>query len=187
MPPGMWEKGEFMSSKVRFSITTNDNAATVISKASAGGTNAALQALERWIGQAVNGSISVNIIAASTAVSATGSVTLSSFVATNTVTVNGTILTGSDTPSGAVQFATGVSDAASATALAACINAHTTLKKVVSAAVDSTTASKVNITCLVPGVIGNLCTLAISANGSVSGANLTGGSEDTNVTIAHGI
>jgi hypothetical protein len=202
-------------------------------------------------------------------VQASGTIAFSSFVATDTVTINGNVLTGSDTPSGASQFLTGVSDESSANALAALINASAlnlivgcvgakrrgtiafssfattnyitvnglvftgktsptdgdkfqfkiggsdsstaenamnailackhpavagisitrststltfnflgTLTLAVSA--NGTATSKtIVIYSLIPGQIGNLCSLAISAHGSVSGANLTGGTEGT--------
>ena len=120
---------------------------------------------------------------------ASGTITLSSFVAINTVTINGTVLTGATSPSGTAQFKIGATDTATAVNLAACINANATLDGQVYA---TSAGAIVTVTCLHYGLLGNLCTLAISANGSISGTNMTGGS-DSAVTgygtaiISHGL
>lgn len=126
-----------------------------------------------------------------------GTITLSSFVADNTVTVNNVVFTGKASPSGAKQFAIGTSDTITAANLRDAISAYG-FGKIVSVSASSavvtvnffdtltlaisangSVAAKISVmTCLIPGQIGNLCTLAIS-NGSVSGANLTGGTEGT--------
>lgn len=205
------------------------------------------------------------------AVQAVGTITFASFVATDTVTVNGVVLTGSDAPSGAAEFRTGVSDEDSANALVALLNASTTNKiagvvgasrratitlssmvsgdtvtingivftcratptgglnidfqlggsdtdtasnlaakinnhpsmvgvtatasagvvtlnnvgasLTVSNSANATVASKITvITILTPGQIGNLCTLAISAHGSVVAP--TGGTEGTEYILS---
>ena len=131
-----------------------------------------------------------------------GTVALSSFVANDTVTVNGAVFTGKSSPDAAVpeQFAIGGTDAISAQNLASAIrnsfkkelfgitvsvsSATLTFNTVgsltLAASAHATVASKiVVVTALVPGQIGNLCTLAISARGSVSAANLASGSEGT--------
>lgn len=211
-------------------------------------------------------------------VKASGTVTFSSIVADDTVTINGVVHTGKNSPSGEVQFTTGVSDEDSANSLASKINASTTAKIVGVVAAhrrgtaalstcveddtltvngitftakdaptsgsktefgvgttDSETAENLKavveraalegvaglvgievsrstatltfnykgsltlaetgdgitvankvivITSLVGGQAGNLCTLAISAHGSVSGAALTGGTEGTQYIFA---
>lgn len=99
------------------------------------------------------------------AVKATGTVTLTSHVDTNTVTINGVALAcGTDYSGG--------TDSLKAASLAAAINAHATLGKMVSAESNLTV---VTLTALIPGAIGNAVTLAISANGSVSAARMAGG------------
>lgn len=125
-----------------------------------------------------------NTILVNNTVTATGTITFSSVVATDTVTIAGTVFTGSDTPSTSVQFLTGSTDTASAASLAAKINAHTTVGKYVSA---TSSGAVVTISCIVPGLIGNLITLAISAHGSRSGATLAGGTEGNTNTFAHGL
>jgi len=106
------------------------------------------------------------------AVKATGTVTLASFVADDTVTINGVVLTGKASPAGEAQFAVGVSDTADAAALAAAINAHSTLSLMV---VASSALGVVTLTAILPGYLGNAVTLAISAHGSVSAARMAGG------------
>jgi phage tail sheath gpL-like len=109
---------------------------------------------------------------ASNPVAASGTITLVS-CATDTVTIGGVAFTGSSTPSGDEQFETDGSNDADASALAAKINAHPTLSKVVAATVAN---NVVTVTCLVRGVVGNF--IALSETGStitVSGATLSGG------------
>lgn len=171
------------SSKFRISFTVNDPAPTVKNKLDLGSPVQSLNNLANYILQFVSGVTSSTSIIATTAVSSTGTVTFSSFVENDTVTVGAVTLTGKDAPSGENQFAANGNDAADATAFAACVNAHSVLSKIVSASANSAT---VTLTCLIPGVIGNQIALAISAHGSVSGAVLASGAEDTNVTISHG-
>lgn len=93
-------------------------------------------------------------------VAATATATLVS-CATDTITIAGVTFTGSGSPSGEAQFETDGNDAADAAALAAKVNAHSTLSKIISAvAVDNV----VTFTCLVKGVIGNF--LAITESGT---------------------
>lgn len=72
-----------------------------------------------------------------------------------------------------------ISDNATATSIAAKINAHSTLSLIVSAAVDSSDLDKVIITSLQPGVLGNEISLASSNGGrlTLSGAALAGGDD----------
>jgi phage tail sheath gpL-like len=108
-------------------------------------------------------------------VQASGTVTCASVAAADTVTINGVVLTASSTPSGEAQFEIDGTDAQDAAALAAIINAHSTLQYVVSA--SAAASGVVTITALQPGVIGNAITLA-SSNGTraaVSGARLANG------------
>jgi len=144
-----------------------------------------LTTLAQYFQDMSSGITACSILAQQTAVAATGTVTFSSIAAADTVTIGGTVFTGSDTPSGTSQFLTGSTDTASAASLAVAINANTTTNKYLSA---TSALGVVTITCLIPGVIGNSISLAISAHGSVSGSGrMTSGSNDTNVTISHGI
>jgi hypothetical protein len=123
---------------------------------------------------------------ATTAVQATGTITLSSFVATNTITVAGVTFTGVASGATGNQFNIGASDTATAANAVAAINASTT-SGLNSMVIASSSGAVITITSLVPGYIGNMITLAISAHGSVSGANLTGGSEDAAINMYNGI
>ena len=132
-------------------------------------------------------------------------VTCASVVSTDTLVINGVTLTVADSPTAGTpeSVKTGSSDTVMAENL---MNAIAKSNKfdhslyVVSAAsgvltIDyygsltisstggtMTVASKtVVIDCLTPGQIGNLCTLAISAHGSVTGANFASGTEGTEV------
>lgn len=128
----------------------------------------------------------VDFDVATSAVSSTGTVTFASAINNDTVTIAGTVLTGvTGTPSGQAQFKLGVSNTADAAALAACINANTTLNKYVSA---TSLNAVVTITSLVQHVTANLITLA-SINGSrlaVSGATLSGAVSPTFTNFSYG-
>lgn len=180
-----------MASFVRIVIKTNEssNACDAKFAFSLMSYASAFSSLSRWFQGIASGARSAYAMVTTGATQATGSVTFSSIAAADTVTVNGVVFTGSNSPSTDVQFLTGTGDPASATSLAAKINAKSSVSPVVYAAVDSANTSKVNLYCDVPGLIGNLCTLAISAHGSVSGANMTGGAETagTSTVLAKGI
>lgn len=168
-----------MASLVKIVVKTNEssNACNAKFKFDLMSFANAYMSLSNWFQGIASGVRSGYATVVTGAVAATGSITLSSIAAGDTVTVNGTVFTGSDTPTTDVQFLTGTTDALSAVSLAAKINAKINVSNSVFAKQNSATPAKVDITCEVPGYIGNLCTLAISAHGSVSGANLSGGSE----------
>jgi hypothetical protein len=135
-------------------------------------------------GRSAGSAVSYSVEVDDNATAASGTVTTTASVANNsTVTIGSTVLTGvTGTPSGQAQFKCGVSANADATALAACINAHTTLSQFVSAVAAS---AVVTITCLgtvTPAVLGNAITLKSSdgTNLAVSGANLASGANDAN-------
>lgn len=137
--------------------------------------------------------------------------TLSAFVDGDTVTINGVKFTGKTTPTDArVHFAIGATDTITAANLVALLNRDdrpvelNTLVASNSGAVvtltfdgnlttsasahDTVASDMVDLTAVVPGTLGNLFTLAISAHGSVTGANFASGTDGTvaNVTIAAG-
>lgn len=149
----------------------------------------------------INASV-VNLIAGCMAMSRRATVTISSMVDGDTVTINNHIYTAKTTPDAAfrTQFAVGVTDTITAANLAAAINRSisplmagvtaTSASTVVTInylgtltvtnSAHGTVASKtVVVVCLIPGQLGNLSSLAISAHGSVSAALLTGGTEGT--------
>jgi hypothetical protein len=78
----------------------------------------------------------------------------------------------------------GATDTITAANIAAAINADTSLNQVV---VASSSGAVVTIASIVGGVIGNFITLAISADGEVSGSHLSGGSQDAEVVMYNGI
>ncbi len=85
------------------------------------------------------------------------------------------------------EFAKGASDATMATALAACINAHTTLSKLVRAYIATSPTNRVHIVARVPGITGNLITLSETGNGfTLSAAALAGGTSDEVDSFAFG-
>ena len=123
----------------------------------------------------------LNIVTGGTA--ASGTITLSSFVNTNTITINGLVLTGATSPSGVLQFKIGTTDTITAQNAVACINAHPSTGCDVNA---TSSGAVITITAVNPGIAGNLYTIAISANGSVSGATLTGGVAVTSASLQYG-
>ncbi len=104
----------------------------------------------------------------------TGTITFSGNVANDeTVTVNGVVFTAKASPTGEVQFASGTLTAA-ATSLVAKLNACT--NPLVQLASYTRSAGVITVTYGTVGVAGDAFTLAEAvANGTVSGANLTGG------------
>ncbi len=92
------------------------------------------------------------------AVAATGTFTLASVVATDAVTIAGVTFTFTSTPSLETDVEVdGADNTADAAALAAAINAHSTIKHIIYA---TSALAVVTLTCRVPGVIGNF--IAIS-------------------------
>lgn len=100
-------------------------------------------------------------VSSSDPVAASATVTCASVADSDTVTIGKTTLTAKTSPSGSTQWARGVSNTADAAALAACINANTTLNQIVSA---TSAAGVVTITANVKGVLGNHIVLSSSSN-----------------------
>lgn len=138
----------------------------------------------KGIGPIYQGSIRLQS-AATAPVAASGTFTLVSVPEDDAVTIGAVTLTAKASPSGENQWSQAGSDTADAAALAAKINAHSVLSKVV---VASSAAGVVTVTCLTPGVVGNQ--IAISETGSsitASGSFLsggTGGAQDAGVTYS---
>lgn len=94
----------------------------------------------------------------------------------DTLVVAGTTLTNAAAPANENEFADAATDALLADSVAACINAHSTLQKIVRA---SSAAGVVTIICIFPGAIGNLVTLTEGGNGfTLGGATLASGAAD---------
>jgi phage tail sheath gpL-like len=110
---------------------------------------------------------------------ASGTLTLASVVATNTCAINGVTFTAVASGATGNQFNVGVSDTATATNLAAAINASAS--SLVSQQVTATSSGAVvTVYSKIYGVGGNTVTLTGSANITASGARLTGGAADPN-------
>lgn len=120
----------------------------------------------------IGGARSAKVIVNVNAVKATGTITLSAHVATDTVTVNGITFTCVASGATGNQYNVGADDTATAVALAAALNANTTLDGMI---VATSALGVVTLTALHPGELGNAVTLAISAHGSVSAARMAGG------------
>lgn len=179
-----------MASQFRITVNSGASAATVKARLRLNVSNFAPQVITRLASyiEAVAGGIHTGRFSVvTTAVQATGTVTFSSLANNDTVTVNGRIYTAKTSgATGLQQFNLGADDTAAAVNFAAAVNADTSTK--ITDVVTATSALGVTtITCVVPGNIGNACSLAISAHGSVSGANLTGGTEDAPVTLYNGL
>lgn len=107
-------------------------------------------------------------------VRASGTVTVASIQANDTITINNITLTGKSSPSGQSEFDSDGTDTVVATAVAACINANSSLTGIVTA---TSSGAVVTVSAYVKGLIGNAITLA-SSNGTrlaVSAARLAGG------------
>ena len=106
---------------------------------------------------------------------ATGTATLNGLIAGNTITVAGQVFTAvasSATPT-TIQFVAGATDAASATNLAAALNAHATVKSAVTA---TAAGAVVSLTAKPVGVAGNYLALVTNATTvTLTGAALSGG------------
>lgn len=106
-------------------------------------------------------------------VAASGTFTIASAVATDAITIGTVTLTASSTPGADEWEIDGSGNAADAASLAAAINAHATLSKVV---VASSSGAVVTVTALQRGLVGNQIPIS-SADATItaSGAFLTGG------------
>jgi hypothetical protein len=119
---------------------------------------------------------------------ATNAVTFSSFANNNTVTLNGVVLTAKTSgATGNNQFNLGSSDTNAATNLAALINSTGAPSKIAGVVTATSSGAVITINAIEPGAIGNLYTLAISANGSVTGANFAGGTDGTLTYLSKGL
>jgi hypothetical protein len=99
---------------------------------------------------------------------------------TDTLTIAGSVggtLSVKASPANENQVSKGATNAAFAANVVAKINAHTTLSKIVRAKV--TGAAQLTVYSKVPGLLGNLVTLAEAGNGfTLTGAALAGGTSD---------
>lgn len=176
-----------MSSKTTMVLSVPVSAATFKDKvrlmASSGRQSFARLAsyLEAIAGGPYAGSMSV----AQGAVQAYGSLTIDSRPTADKVVIiaNVTLTAKASGANGTTQFDTSATDSVTATNLAACINANTTLNKIVSAAADG---DAVVVTAIVPGVVGNGLQLSTDATEITPVAAFANGSNGTLVTISNG-
>ena len=116
------------------------------------------------------------------AVQASGTITFVSFAATNTFTIGKTTVTAVASGATGAQFNIGGTDTLSAAAAVALINSLPAFQTVCTA---SNVAGVITVTAKPAGQIGNNIALAISANGSVSGAFLTTGADAATYTTTN--
>lgn len=157
-------------------VTCEDTQADLTRKLISGNRFSSGLKLEGYITRIVSGINQAQVYVGVDAVKASGTITLSAHVATDTVTINGVVFTCVASGATGNQYNQGGSDTISATNLAAAINASVTAK-VQGYVVASSSGAVVTVTANRPGVLGNMCTLAISAHGSASGATLAGGTD----------
>jgi len=172
-----------MSSMLRYEITSAASANTVKGRLRLFASGFAPAVMGR-LADLINGSLaaySMKVNVATTAVQATGRVTPSSMVADDTVTIGTVTLTCSDSTQDGTHFKPGASDTACVANIATCINANTTLSKIMTATSSGTTMTA---TVNTPGYLGNQIAISASAHASVAG--MSGGSEDTNVVVYNG-
>jgi phage tail sheath gpL-like len=107
-------------------------------------------------------------------VAASGTFTLESVVATDAITIGTVTFTFTSDPSLTTDVEVdGADDAADAAALAAAINAHATVKEIVTATVDG---AEVTVTAKQKGVVGNFINISSADNTiTASGTHLEGG------------
>lgn len=178
-----------MSSYIRFDTFVDETSTHVDRLLNLRSDNRGLDAMkiakifERLAGGTGNGSVRV----VTGAVRASGTLTFTGNpLNTETFTINGVTFTAKTSGATGDQWNIGANATANAAAVVTMVNASTTakIKGVIKAA---SAAGVVTFTCLVPGVIGNLCTLTESlTNATVSGANFASGTENTPSTIARG-
>lgn len=172
---------------VNIQIKTNSADATQFAKS--GNAHRCLQNVRNLLHGLISGALLgavTSSVSASDPVAASGTVTCASVADADTVTLGKIVLTAKTSPSGSAQWARGVSNTADAAALAACINAHTTLSTLVSA---TSAAAVVTITANARGSVGNHIglasssgtTLAVTGSGYLSSG--TGGAESVPVTF----
>lgn len=167
------------AAKFTIVVTGNDDEIPVDS------TPESLQRLNNYVTSALSGSRlgAVAFQVRNNAVTASGTVTCAAVSAADTVTFAGVTFTAVTGAAGANQFDRSGTDTATATSLASAIN-NTSTVGASQCFLATAALGVVTITAAVPGHIGNAVTLA-SSNGTrlaVSGARLTGGTNDTLIT-----
>lgn len=176
-----------MSSKQTMILSVPVSAQTFMDKVriSASSSRQSFNRIASYMEAIAGGPYAGSMSIAQGAVQAAGSVTFTGRpTADQTMVVCNTTLTAKDSGAdGTTQFNTSGSDVGvTATNLAACINANTTLNKIVSA---SSALGVVTITAIVPGVVGNAFQLSEGMDNTTASA-FANGSNGTLVTISNG-
>lgn len=138
-----------------------------------------------WVSGLSAGVRAATLKVGTSAVQASGTLTLSTNVATDTAVVNGVTFTAVASGATGNQWNVGGSDTISATNLAAAINASVTAK-IPGYVVATSLATVVTVTAVQPGLSGNMFTLAATGGVAASGAKLTGGDSGTEVSYNYG-
>ncbi len=149
----------------------------------AGNSSITLRNMWNFFQDLVNGVWNSNINVMASGVYATGTAVCASVIQGDTIVIGGITLTASNATQDATHFVRGA-DALTATNLATCINANTSLDQLVQASASSAT---VTIACLVPGTIGNLVTVTSTGGTITVPAALTGGTDGASGTMSHGL
>jgi len=136
----------------------------------------------RGFAGARNGQVTVRIESATNTTKATGTITCTGVpTADDTVTIGGKLLTWKAAAANENEVTIGASDSASATALAAAIEANSVLQGLVTA---TSAAGVVTIASAVPGRIGNLITTAESGTNTTAEQTVLAGAAATQQAAA---
>lgn len=130
----------------------------------------------------VDGKVDVHY-SATNGVAAAGTITITHANVTNgdTTTICNTVITAATSGNGTTSWTIGADATADGVALAACINANTTLNKIV---VATAAAGVVTVTAVVKGLIGNGLALATSDATAFALVAFTGGAGGSSSTVA---
>lgn len=137
-------------------MTTDDNKEQFTTPTAAPKEHAKkLQNYFRAIGAGIKMATFEQFNSATASVKAATTATCATVVADNTLTIAGVTLTAKASPSSQSEFLRSANNTTQAAAIAACINAHTSLLGIVTA---TSSGAVVTITAALPGPLGNLVT-----------------------------
>lgn len=177
-----------MGSKLRYDITVDETALSVDASLNLNknAQEEGIVSVGNYLRESLLRGISVNVVTG--IVQATGAFTFTGLPSdAETLTINGVTFTARTSGATGDEFNIGADATATATNMAAAVNASVTagIVGVVSA---TSAAGVVTITSVVGGFVGNSIPITESmTNLAVSGALLTGGAEGTTILLASGI